>query len=211
MNNKVKAIALAVAVVILTVWIYHVYRKNVARDATVAAVRDTAERMRRSLAPEPRATADAQRDSAAVDAHVKALRARDTSPIRAFGDAADDYLVTAREILRREAALRGAGERFTLNLDALTDHIQSDRGGADWTQTAVRLRAELDREAREIRIATESYTSLLDALPGSQAKVAPYVDASRLVDAPAVKAARERALDGLARTEENVRRVTKLR
>ncbi|HYC47519.1 MAG TPA: hypothetical protein VED01_18750 [Burkholderiales bacterium] len=210
MSDKAKGIAVAVAVVLLSVWVYRVYQKHMARDATLASVRDAGERLRKALSGSSDAP-DFERDAAAVDAHVTALRKRDVTAIQPLADAADDYLVTAREILRREAAMKSAAEGLAKHLDALAQHIQRDRGRGDWTQLAVRLRAEVDREAREYRIAAESYAAIVESLPTSQTRVAPYVDPALLLDDESVKAARERALDALARTEENVRRIANLR
>ena len=211
-TRNLKIAALLVAIVGLSVWVYHVYQKRTTREATLSAVRDSGERLRKALAPSTEnGIPDFERDAAAVDAHVAALRARDTAAIRPLADAADDYLITAREILRRAAAMQGAEARLAKNLDALTQHIQTDQGRADWPQSAVRLRADVDRDFRDYRIAAESYGPLVESLPKSQARIAPYIHGALLLDDKTVRDARQRALDGLARTEENVKKVARLR
>ena len=84
MNNKIKVIALAVAVVILTVWVYRVYQKNVVREATLSALTDTSGRLRKALVPREGAPRDFERDAAAVEAHLKTLRAHggSSNPLR---------------------------------------------------------------------------------------------------------------------------------
>jgi hypothetical protein len=171
-------------------------------------VKDTSERLRVAVASTPAGEpVDFDGHARAVEVYAAALREKDTSRIRPLTDAADDYLITAREILRRRAAMHAASEKLATSAQALSRHVQADRGAAAWPQEAVKLREPVISDLREYRIASESYVTLLGSLPASQAKIAPYVPDSSLLDAKAVKDARESALDALARTEENVKQV----
>jgi hypothetical protein len=210
MNRNATVIALAVLVLVLGVWVYKAYEKNATRTAVLSAVKDTGERLRAVVTATSDDGIDYEAHARAAEAHAAALRNRDTSAVRALADAADDYLVTAREILKRRAAMQASRESVAKSLQAFTEHMQSDRGRAAWTQQAVDLRVPLERDLREYRIASESYAALLESLPASQMKIAPFGEAAVLLDPKAVKAAQTGALDALARTDENIRRVSRL-
>ena len=93
------------------------------------------------------------------------LRNMDTARLRPLADAADDYLVTGREILRRQADIKRSSERLSASLQAFAQHMQADRGMATWPDEAVRLRHSVDQDFRAYRIAVESYAALLETLP----------------------------------------------
>jgi len=211
MKRYAVAIVAIVIALALGVWLYQWYRVQSSRDAVVAAIKDASERLRASWPREANEPAiDFEAHARAVDAHVLALRSMNTSSIRELGDAADDYLVTAREILRRQSAMQGSRERLSKDVEILARHLQSDRGRAAWPQQAVRLKSAVDTDLRDYRIASESYASLLKSLPASQAKVAPHLDRASIIDENAAKDAGTRALDALARTDENIRQLTRL-
>ena len=211
MKRNAVVVAMIAVVLVLGVWVYKTYQKNATRNAVLTSVKDTSERLRAAVASTPaQEPVDFDAHVRAVEVRAAALRERDTSALRPLADAADDYLVTAREILRRRAAMHSSRERLTKSAEDLSRHVQADRGAAAWTQEAVRLREPVIRDLREYRIASESYSTLLESLAASQAKIAPYVPEALLLDPKAVKDARESALDALARTEENVRQVARL-
>lgn len=210
MKRNVQIIAAVAVLLALGVWAYTAYQEHSARKLVLALVKDASQRLRTALGPQAGAPADFELHARTVESHVATMRKLDTSSLRPLADAADGYLVSVREILRRLAVIQSARERLPASLDALTAHVQSDRGAAAWPQEAVRLKESVDRDFREYRIATESYASLLESLPGAQAKLAPHVDAAWLVDEKIVKDARTQALDALARTDENIRKVTQL-
>lgn len=210
MKRNATVFALIAAVLVLSVWVYKAYQKNTTRTAVLASVKDTGERLRAAITSTADAPVDYEAHARAVEAHAAALRGRDTSAVQALADAADDYLVTVREILKRRAAMQSSRESVEKSLQAFTEHMQSDRGRAAWTQQAVALRVPLERDQREYRIASESYVTLLESLPASQVKIAPYAGEAVLLDPKALKAAQASTLDALARTEENVRKVARL-
>ena len=210
MRRNAVVIAMIAAILVLGVWVYKAYQKNSVRSAVRAEVKDTSERLQAAVTAPSGEGVDFDAHARAVEAHAAALRNRDTSALRPLADAADDYLVTAREILRRRATMHSSRERLLQELEALSRHVQNDRGAAEWTQQAVSLKQALDRDMREYRIASESYATLLASLPASQAKIALYGTGAVLLDDSAVKTARESALDALARTDENVRQVASL-
>jgi hypothetical protein len=211
MRKRAAVIAAIGLALVLAAWFYHSYRVQTSRDAVAALIRDTGERLRTSW---PRDAAEAGVDvdvhSRAVESHVLRLREMKTSSVRELADAADDYLVTAREILRRLSAIRSARARVVKDMDILATHLRSDRGQATWPREAVRLKSVVDAALRDYRIASESYASLLRSLPASQARVARYLDPAAIIDDRTIGESAARALDALARTDENIRQLTRL-
>ena len=201
--------ALAVAIVLAGVG-YAVYQKHSARTTILGMVNDAGVRLRAVLRARPDEALDYAAHVKALEAQSAALRALNRSRVIELADAADGFLVVAREILRRRAAMHSAGEQLTASSRALAAHIQTDRGGAHWTRDAVQLQQAAERDFRDYRIAAESYVALLDSLPDAQSQLAPHVDAAALTDAGTIDEARKIALDALARTDENMKQTTLL-
>ena len=208
MKRNVVTIAAVAVIVALCIWAYSAYRAHTTRSAIVALVTDAGERLKAALRVDEQG--DFETAARTAENHVARLRKLDTGSMLHLADAADGYLVTVREILKRRAAIQSARERVAKALAALTQHLQSDRGRAAWPQEAVRLRDELDRDFREYRIASESYAELLETLAGAQAKMAEHVTTAWMADGKSIREARAAALDALARTDENIRKLTQL-
>ena len=156
MRHTALGAGLIVLVLVLGVWVYKAYQKNSTRSAVLSSVKDTSKRLHASVTAPPGGRIDFDAHARAIEAHAAGLRHRDTSAVRPLADTADDYLVTAREIVRRRAAMHGSHERLLESVEVLSRHVQNDRGAADWTQQAVRLKQVIDRDMREYRIASES-------------------------------------------------------
>jgi len=210
MRGNVKVLIAGIVVLVLCVWGYSMYDVHSKRAAMLAMVKNSAERLRTALNAKADDTIDFDAGARAVDTHVTALRGMNAGASVELHDAADGYIVSVREILRRRHAMRSAREALAKSTQALGVHIQTDRGAADWTRQAVTLKTAVDRDLRDYRIATESYASLLDSLPGAQAKLAPHVNAAWLIDRKTIGDAKAAALDALARTDENTKRVTQI-
>jgi len=210
MRNRAGIVAAVVVVLALGAWGYSWYATHSARASIVALVNDTSERLRAALQAKPDQRHDFSGGARAVGSHVERLRGLRNASLVELADAADGYFVSAREILRRLDAMQSARERLSASVGALSSHIAADRGGATWTREAVRLHEDVARDFRELRIAAESYASLLESLPQAQAKIAPHVNPASLADEKTIADARTAALDALARVDENTKKVTSL-
>lgn len=210
MNKRVGVIAAAAAIIVLALWGYSAYTTRSTRGAIIVVVQDASQRLRLALIAFTDARQDFDADARALETHVTHLRAMRTAPVVALADAADGYLLSAREIVRRRAAMERSRDAHASSLTALTQHLASDRGSAAWTRQAVPLKAAVDRDLRAFRIASESYASLVASLPRAQAGIASYVSAAWLADEQTNVRARTSALDALARTDENTRQATRL-
>ena len=210
MKRNVVIIAAIAIIVAIGAWSYSAYRTYTTRTAVIALVTGAGERLKPALTVQPSEQADFEGGAQTLEKDVAALRKLDTGSMLPLADAADGYLVTVREILKRRTAMRSVRERQVKELEALTQHMQSDRGKAAWPREAVRLKDNVDREFRDYRIATESYATLLESLPGAQAKITEHVKSVWLADEKAIRDARAAALDALARSDENIRKVIQL-
>ena len=209
MKRSVLAVVAVAIIIALGMWGYSAYRSHTTRAAITVLVKDSDERLKPALS-QGDASGDFDATARTVEGHVATLRKLDTRSVLPLADAADGYLVSVREILRRRAVMQNAREPLAKGLEALTQHLQTDRGAAAWTGEAVRLRDSLERDFREYRIASESYVALLETLPAAQSRIAEHVKDVWLADEKAIREARSAALDELARSDENIRRVTQL-
>jgi hypothetical protein len=202
----VVAVVAALVAAGLGYWAYHTYRLGVLRSGVAALLTKASAQMRDALAAEAGA-AQADRlklakklddHAAAIDALVVQLKLkrleleRDTR----LTDAADEYLLTCREMLRRRAASQRAYALLTDSMEALRDQMRAaatDRS-AKWPRETVRARERAERDFRDYRNASAAYATLLGQFPTSQKKIAPYVEPPALIDDKLVGAARERSL-----------------
>ena len=199
-------------------WGYGAYARWQAHKAAVALVNDTGARLREALRaeargsplPSPDGVAYRESELAAAERNHLRLKQIDAAALGAMADAADDYLVTGREALRRIAV----GSRARVNLgassEALRAHMSADRGRPGWPGEAVRLRERVDRDHREYRLAAETLVKLIDALPASQDKLAGVLDPSVRADAQLLASARAATLEHAMRIATEVERLTNL-
>jgi len=192
------------------------------RDDIVWLVQDTSLRLRTALVSEPVAAATADDGGAlrplyehavAVDRHLQKLRNIDTSDGAALGalaDAADDYLLTCREILLRRASSQRYRVKFSGDLQQLRHHMRSDNRTGAWITAAVRAKERVDEDYRDFRIASTALVTLIDSFPAAQAKIAPHVDAARLIDDAVVATARERMIAASQATARELERYADL-
>ena len=213
MKKNALVVAAVVAIAVLAVASYKVYEINTTRSSVIALLKNANESLRPALLAQASGSAvdDLESRAAAAETHLAALRSLRTAPVRRLADAADETLHSTREILRRHVEIGRARTRLTQSSEALSMHIQSDHGAANWTQEAMRLKNTVDKDSRAYRIAVESYASLLESFPESQAKLAPHVDRALLVDAALVAKARQHALDSHASFDQNVKRISSLK
>src|SRR5688572_29862438 len=172
MQNKLRIAAVVVAALVLAVGTWLAYEKYSRRNHVIAMVKDAAARLdtvlQAQLRDDPKV--DLEAHATALEGYASTLKRMNTGSFTPLADAADDYLVTAREIARRSVEMQRARRALDSSLPALSAHIRSDRGAAAWTGDAMRLKQTLDRDFRDYRIAFEAYRTLLDSFQASQAK-----------------------------------------
>ncbi|MDB5924337.1 MAG: hypothetical protein JWN13_3273 [Betaproteobacteria bacterium] len=212
MRRNGLVVAAGVALIVLTIASYKVYDAQATRINVIALVSDTMERLKAALAAQAAGTpmVDVQAHATAAEAHVAALRNMNTSSVTRLADAADDALVASREIMRRQANIDRSRNGLVSSLDLLARHLKSNRSSNDWTREAVRMKGAVDKDLRDYRIAVESYATLLESFPASQARLAPYVAPTLLIDPKLMKDARQQALDAFEGADQNIKRVANI-
>ena len=188
----------AVIAVVAGWWGYGEHRKGEQRKAIVALVSDTATRMSSALTATdggPEAARKLEEHTAAADRNLAELKRMNTAREPAFAEAADDYLLTGREILKRLVNVQRYRQLLSESLPALQAHMRADNRTGAWVQEAVKARERVNKDYRDMNLATNTLDTLLQSFPASQKKIAPYVDRAELIDDGTVTTARTRALD----------------
>ena len=209
LTRKQKFIAISAAVAMVVVLtsggLYRVHQKRVQHAAASASVLEAGAHLRAALGAEPGKpeTADEPGTPKVLDARYEAvakshaaLRAQSGALPRETVDAADHYLIGAREILRLYAASRRHHHLTGVGLRELWAHMGSRYAqGPGWTTEAVRHKDLLEREYFQYRNTTEAMGRLLEGYSEDRARVVPLLDASSLPDESLVRAARARLLE----------------
>jgi exonuclease VII large subunit len=209
MNSRTIGIAVAAALVaaVLGYWGYGAHKTRAVQSTAVRQVTDAAVRLREALTilagrPEGDAAQTVQKldeHAAAVDHGLQELKRLGSSSHQALADAADDYLLTAREILKRQAESQRYRSLWRQSWQALRDHLRHDTRTGAWVQQAVKARERVNRDFRGYSMAAETLEKLLESLAASQKRIAPYTGAGSLIADGLVAKARGRVLDDLQR------------
>lgn len=208
------AVVAFVAVSSLGYWALSAYRKSDLQKAVTAVVRDSSDRMKAAFAIQTEtAQTVARLDDHAqeVDKHLIELRGLRASANRPLVDAADEYLLTVRQILRNQAASHRYRVQMAASDKALRDHMRTSvRRTPPWIQEALRAKDRLERDYLDYRLSVEAYDRLLEALPETRKRLAPLVGAGAVADTTAIADARRRALENLKRAAGEVERARQL-
>jgi len=208
------ALVAVLAVFSLGYWALSAYRKSDLQKAVTAIVRDSSDRMKAGFAIQTEtAQTVARLDDHAqeVDKHLIELRGLRASASRPLVDAAEEYMLTVRQILRNQAASHRYRVQMAASDKALRDHMRtSTRRTPPWIQEALRAKDRLERDYLDYRLSVEAYDRLLELLPETSKRLAPHVGAGSLADGAAVTDARRRALESLKRAAGEVERARQL-
>jgi hypothetical protein len=203
---RVAAIALVVVVIASAAgyWGAGEYRKRSMQNAVTEMVSDTTSRLRDALGADARTPAASPLELAAtldnqsneVDKRLEALRRLDGAPNRPLFDAAELYIVTSRELLRRKASTYRHATELSRSRKVLHGFMQdASRRSPTWIKQTMRAKEEFEKDAFNYRIAVDAIVKLLESFPDTRAKLAPHLDSRLLLDenlrAKAHEAARE--------------------
>jgi len=199
-----RTIAIAVATLVaagLGYWGYGALKKRELNQTTVAALTDASARMREALSIEAAPIADRaqtaqilEEHAAAMERHLKGLQSLDTSRDRALADAADHYLFSVREILRKQADSQRHRLLLADSLQSLREHMRADNRTSAWVQQAVKAKERVNKDYRGYARAAEALGQFIETYPASQARIAPYIVASALIPEELTEKARQSVL-----------------
>ncbi|MBI1943175.1 MAG: hypothetical protein HYS35_05860 [Betaproteobacteria bacterium] len=173
-QGLINAVAAAVvALLVLGYWGYSWQQKRALDQSVAALVADAGKLLGEALEGAPEAArAAAQTETAAgLVADLEAMRA---APNRELVEAASQYLITVREVIRR----RGASARLRQGVDAARAALEermraAGQRSAGWIDEVIAARKRLDTAYFEYRSAVTSLGNLLDELrPVSKALAA---------------------------------------
>jgi len=214
------AALLAAALVLasaLGYWGVSAYRKSQLQMAVTALVKDTSERLQAALAIETGAASVDQTvgrlddHAQEVDKHVLELRGLSASPNRALVDAAEEYMLTVRQILRNQAASHRYRIQVSASDRALRDHMRAaKRRSGSWIQEALRAKDRLEKDYFDYRLSASAFSRLLESYPDARKKLALHVGGVLLADETTAANARRRALDSARRLADEVERARQL-
>ena len=184
-----KGIGLALAIVVFTLAVvfgrmgYAAYEKRVQQHKVTALVSDTTEKLREALGPSPTSAV-----VSALEANLQAARApRDPE----LADAAELYIIGAREIARHMVAARALERQATASRQALTGHMARAAWRNDaWMHDAIALKKRVETEHYQLGVALSALDRLLYTFPESEKRLQPRVDPSLLLEASVVDATR---------------------
>ena len=191
------------------------YRKSQLHKAVAVLVRDSSERLEAALAlsPEsatPQTVARIDEHAQEVDRHVMELRDMSASPDRALDAAAEDYLLTARQILREQAATHRYGIQVSATAEKLRDHMRgAGRRSRAWIDEAVRSKDRLEKSYFDYKVSADAFERLLASYPSTRKNMAARLSVPLLAD-ETVDAARRRALAASRRAAASVEQVRQL-
>ena len=203
-DTKTITIAALIVAVPLLYWGYSAHKKSGANKTILALVTDTSTRLRDALesetAPPPtdrvRLVKKLDEHAATADLSLQTLKRLDAAPV-ALADAADDYLVTAREILKKQADSHRYRLLLAESSQALRAHMRHDNHTRAWIQEAVKVKERVNKDYRSYNLAAGLLDKLLGSFAASQKKIAPHAGRSALIEDSLVADARGRVQEDM--------------
>jgi len=204
-----KTIVIAIAALIVAVallsWGYSAHKKSGANKTILALVTDTGARLRDALeseaAPPPTDRAGLVKKldehAATVDLSLQTLKKLDAASVQALADAADDYIVTAREILKKQADSHRYRLLLAESSQALRDHLRHDNHTRAWIQEAVKVKERVNKDYRGYNLAASLLDKLLGSFSALQKKIAPHAGRAVLIEDSLVADAHGRVQDDM--------------
>lgn len=185
-----KSFGVALAVVVFTLAVvfgrmgYAAYEKRSQQHKVAALVGDTTAKLREALGakPDPGLVA-------ALDANLQAAKAPRNPEL---ADAAELYIVSAREIARRAVRVHEMERQAAASRQALTGHMAraSSRNDA-WLRDAIALKKRVEAEHYELGVTLGALDQLLYTFPESERRLQPLLDPSLLLETSLVDSARK--------------------
>lgn len=200
-------------------WGYGELKTHQLREEIVNIVRDTSERMRIALTtPLPPAAIDNPAmlrrlydDAETVDAYFRRMKREDLAPLPELAGAADDYLLTSREILLRWASSQRYRLKLSASIQALENHMRADDRTGTWVTEAIRAKERVEEDYRDYARTMNALNTLLDSFPAARDKMIAQVDATLLTDTQLVAAVRTDVAAAASRAIEEMERIRQLR
>lgn len=156
-------------------WVHRASQKHEQQRKVVGLVRDTTEQLRLALSARVPTTVVAR-----IDDNLQSAGApRDPQ----LAEAAELYIVGAREIARRRIEAERLERQAAANRAALEAHMtRGGRRNEAWFQNALELKKRVERDHYELDLTLRTLDELLGTLPEAEKKLAPQVAEDILLD-----------------------------
>jgi hypothetical protein len=188
MNPKVVGAGVAVAL-IAAIGGYLAWsssQKSQQQAALRALLSETTSILRESLAKAPTAEVAAK-----VDANLQAISA---SRDRGFADAAEHYILGAREIVRKRLDANRLTAEASEARRALAAHIARPTVPRErWIHAATELKRRVETQHGDLGRVLKALDENLESMADAQKRLEPFVPAASLIEPAAIAAARKRA------------------
>ena len=201
MSNRTVAVAagaIALAVAALLGYMgYAAAQKRAQQRHVKELVVDTTEKLRQVL------VAKAAPDLVApLDENLKSARApRDPK----LADAAEHYILGAREIARRRAKIDALSRQAASSRQALATHMaHASRRGTGWMDQAIALKKRVEDDHFNLSVELKALDELLLTLPDAEGRLAPHLGREVLVDENLRVSARKQTQDQLRRAADDL-------
>lgn len=210
--------AAAVVAALAAYWGYGAYQQRQLRNSVGTALKASAERLRGAVSVESEAAAGdrfalakkLEGYAAAVDGSITELKRLPVERDRALTDGADSYLVTVREVFRRQARMNNSQQLYADSLRALNEHMRSDNRTGAWVSQAVIAKERAERDFRDYRSAATAYVVLLEGLPAEEKKVERALGKEELAPPAQLTRARANVLAGVKQAEAEIEKARRL-
>jgi uncharacterized protein (DUF1499 family) len=206
MGGPTKAIVAAVALAIAASTAYSLFAAKQKKDqqhAVATALGDTTVQLRKALSAAPSAEVVSR-----IDNNLKAAKApRDPQ----LADAAEHYILGAREIAKRRSDAERLTREAAMSRRALTMHMKAaSNRDAYWIRVASDLKKRAERDHFDLETSLKALSYLLDSLPEAEKRLADHVDASLLLEEKERRIARQRAEEAQRFASQELERVRQL-
>lgn len=218
-RTAITALGALVATSAFGYWGYGEIRAHQLKQEIESLIEDASARMRASLTTEIPASAmdnpavlrRLYDDAETVDAHVRRVRAEDVAPVSDLAGAADDYLLTSREILLRQASSQRYRLKWEASVRGLENHMRADDRSGAWIAAAVRAKERVEEDYRDYARTSDALMRLLASLPVAQHRMLAHVDSSQLMDPVLLETVRMQVAASSTRAAQDMERIRQLR
>jgi len=199
----IAVLAIFGAVIGYTMWGQH--QKLQQERAATALVADTTTQLRQALTATP-----TREMFSRIDGNLRSLKAPRQPEL---ADAAEHYILGAREIVRRRLDAARFAQHAAAGRQALSAHMNAAGGGRRgeaWFRTALDLKKKVEREHFELDVTLKALYELLGSLPDAQKRLAPRIQPALLLDERLRAQAREQARADAERASAELEKVRRL-
>ena len=200
------------AVALIGYWGYGAYQQRQLNSSVGAALKAPAGHLRAAVAieggsaPADRLELAKKLDgyAAEADGAIARVKALPVQRNRVLTDDADAYLVTVREVFRKQAVMNRSYQLHTDSLRALNEHMRTDNRTGAWVVQAVAAKERAERDFRDYRMAATAYVMLLEGLPATEKNVVRVIGAESLAPPEQLTQVRAKVLAGVKNAEKEL-------